>query len=353
MNPIGMRMNRQALVALLLLTQGLATSVLAVDRVRLIGERAEPGDVVRVTKNGVTLQQAAGSREIPVTAIDSILFNNEPPGLTQGRMNARNGGHATALERLSELRLEEEDRELLKQDLAYYKAYCRAQIALGGGGDPGKAAAALIAFVRSAGDTFHYYEAVETIGRLATAAGRYDQAQKMYATLAKAPFPPLKVRALVLSGQALNASGDHPAAIKRFEQAIRRGGSPDTEGEVFAARLGKAESLAASERIREAVAIVAGVLSGIEDDDPERQAVAYNTLGRCYDAADQQRDALYAYLHTDLLFDRDPDAHAEALARLKELWRVAGKPDAGREAADRLRREYPRTRWARDTGGAG
>ncbi|CAN0356450.1 unnamed protein product, partial [Ectocarpus sp. 4 AP-2014] len=201
------------------------------------------------------------------------------------------------------------------------------------------------------GDSFHFYTAVETVGDLAVAMKRYGQADKLYATLAKSPFPSLKVRALVRSGVARQAGGDHAAAIKRFDQALKLGARAEgASGEVLACRLGKAESLAATGRLNEAVASIAGVLSSLGEEDSEGNATAYNTLGRCYTAAGRSQDALFAYLHTDLLFDQAAETHAEALARLAKLWREAGKPDAGRDAAERLRRAYPTTRWARGAG---
>ena len=33
----------------------------------------------------------------------SVLFDEEPPELTQARLNAKNGGYATALERLEQI----------------------------------------------------------------------------------------------------------------------------------------------------------------------------------------------------------------------------------------------------------
>lgn len=344
-------MNRWAQASVAAIALALAAPAGAIDRVRLVGGGSEPGDIVRSTKNGVTLEQAAGSREIKTVEIDSILFDSEPAQLTQARINAANRGYATALEKLSEVRLARGERDLLKQEVAFYKAYCQAKAALAGDGDPAKAVAGLMTFAKSSGDSFHFYTAVETVGDLAVAMKRYGQADKLYATLAKSPFESLKVRALVRSGVARQAGGDHAAAIKRFDQAMKLGTrGAGAASEVLAAQLGKAESLAATDRINEAVASIAGVLSGLDEEDSQSNAIAYNTLGRCYAAAGRSQDALFAYLHTDLLFDREAETHAEALARLAELWREVGKPDAGREAAERLRREYPGTRWTRGAG---
>ena len=63
----------------------------------------------------------------------------------------------------------------------------------------------------------------------------------------------------------------------------------------------------------------------IVENDSERPralfARAYNALGHALShAAGQTEAALDAYLHTDLLFYRDAENHAEALYHLAKLW---------------------------------
>ena len=48
-----------------------------------------------------------------------------------------------------------------------------------------------------------------------------------------------------------------------------------------------------------------------------------------------------AYLHTHLMFSLQPDAHAEALKRLVELWPQVGKPERAAEARSELQQRYP------------
>ena len=55
-------------------------------------------------------------------------------------------------------------------------------------------------------------------------------------------------------------------------------------------------------------------------------------------------EALYAYLHTDLLFSKEKDEHARALAQIAQLWRPQlNRPDRAEEALERLKQEYPRS----------
>ena len=50
-------------------------------------------------------------------------------------------------------------------------------------------------------------------------------------------------------------------------------------------------------------------------EDVPAQAAAYNTLGDCLRAANRPKDALLAYLHTDLLYSKDKEEHPRALLR--------------------------------------
>ena len=84
----------------------------------------------------------------------------------------------------------------------------------------------------------------------------------------------------------------------------------------------------------------------IQDADPQQRelhARAYNALGTCYEKAKQNKEALLAFLHVDVLYNTVPEAHAEALSHLVPLWHELGQDDRSREvprtAATTLRRQ--------------
>ncbi len=68
-------------------------------------------------------------------------------------------------------------------------------------------------------------------------------------------------------------------------------------------------------------------------EDAATQAAAHNTLGDCLRAAGRPKEALYAYLHTDILFSKEKDEHAKALAQIAQLWRdpQLNRPDRAEE----------------------
>ena len=83
------------------------------------------------------------------------------------------------------------------------------------------------------------------------------------------------------------------------------------------------------------------MIDGADPEDAETLAPAYNTLGDCLRAAGNPRDALFAYLHTDILYPSQADEHARALAAIAQLWRVLNRGDRSSAVIERLKAEYP------------
>lgn len=322
------------------------------DQVRLKAGGTVTGEVVSTTADAIAVRTASGeTRRVPTNEARAVLFADEPSALTQARINAANGGYATALRKLREIDGRELARGLVRDEARFLTAYCEVRLAAIGQGNAAAAYKRLGAFLKANPDSHHAYAATEALGDLLVAIERYDRAAPMYARLAKAPFPALRLRAEVLTGRALQAKGDHDEALERFERALSlEAAGEGVAEERLAAQLGKARSLAETGRLDEGVDLAREVVLAAGDGEPAKLARGYNTLGRCYEAAGMPIDALLAYLHTDLLFDGDPDAHAEALSRLAELWKTAGDPDEARDAVRRLRDRYASSRWAAESG---
>ena len=137
------------------------------------------------------------------------------------------------------------DRELVREDIEFYLAYCAAQQALGGKGEVTDAGRKLNEFVRQHPQNFHYLEAVETMGDLLMASDKFAAAQRQYAELAKAPWPDYKMRAGVLLGRTLQAQGKHQEAIREFDTVLATHDDDATPPRSRSSRpsLGKAVSL--------------------------------------------------------------------------------------------------------------
>jgi tetratricopeptide (TPR) repeat protein len=112
------------------------------------------------------------------------------------------------------------------------------------------------------------------------------------------------------------------------------------------ATIGRAECLAGLARPDEGIALATKVID--ENDSKEKPVLfarAYNALGVCYLRAGKPEEALLAFLHVDLLFTQDPDAHAEALYHLTALWKALNHPERALQARSLLLDRYSGSPW--------
>ena len=125
------------------------------------------------------------------------------------------------------------------------------------------------------------------------------------------------------------------------------GGKEAAESQKLAAQLGKATCLAATGEPDAGIKLVQEVIDKAEPEDADLNARAYVTLGNCYRQKEgATKDALLAFLHVDLLYNRDREAHAEALWNLARLWNELGKPERALQATQLLKDHYGGTSWA-------
>src|SRR5262249_9563334 len=122
--------------------------------------------------------------------------------------------------------------------------------------------------------------------------------------------------------------------------------SPKGSERQRAALLAKAESLAGMKQYKEAEGLLRQIIQANPPEDAAAQAPAYNTLGDCLRAANRPKDALIAYLHTDLLYSKDKQEHPRPLHAIEALFRQLKQDTRADEFAQRLKQEYPRSPWA-------
>lgn len=320
------------------------------DRVRL-ARGNETGEVTDMSPLEVTINKGLpGSRTVPVNQVKSIQFEGEPPELTQARVNAGNGAFAKSAQLLSKVDANQLQRDFIKQDIEFYQAYCAARLALGGDGQITDAGRLLNLFVRNYPNNYHYLEASELMGDMLMANGRFENAQKQYAELAKAPWPEYKIRAAISVGRTLQAQNKHAEAIQQFDVALAiTDEGADAQNQKLMATLGKAVSLTETGKVDDATSMIEKVILDADPQQKELQARAYNAQGVCYEKAKQTKAALIAFLHVDVLYSNVPDAHAEALSHLIPLWKAVGQEDRAREAREMLEKQYGSSHWAKES----
>ena len=200
----------------------------------------------------------------------------------------------------------------------------------------------LLRFVQTYPTSRHIIPAREDLARLQLSAGDFAGAEATIAELAK--LPKAGDRAAVLHAKRPGQAGHARRGHLRARPADRR--VPGQVGRRSARRrLAKAESLVGLKKFKEAEALVRQVIQAAPAEDVAAQAAAYNTLGDCLRAANRPKDALLAYLHTDLLYSKDKEEHPRALFQIEKLFRQLKQDGRADEYAQRLRQEYPRSQW--------
>jgi tetratricopeptide (TPR) repeat protein len=326
----------------------------AFDSVRKLGgKESVTGKISEITKTTVTVTQGGAGlkKPVPVNEIQAVIFAGEPADLSRARAKVLEGDFEGAKGDLAKVNAAEVNRAEAGVDVAYYKAYCDARLALAGAEDLAKARDALLSFAKANSNSFHYYEAAETLGDLSVAMKDYSKAPNYYNALVKAEWTDYQMRGSVLLGRAAQAEDKHQEAIAKFDAVLGMASdTPEGEKQMLAATLGKAISLAASDQVDEALKMIAVVIEKAKPEEIDLNARANNAMGACYVKANKPKEALRSYLKVHLLYHGSPEAHAEALANLTKLWGQIGKEERKQEALQILRERYPQSVWASRAG---
>jgi len=317
------------------------------------GKGTFPGRIVGMNATDVDFEQASGgtlSKQIPVNQIQAIYYDGEPFQLKNAKKLVSNAGYAEALAELRRIK-KEPDRKEIRQDIEFYKALCTAKLALGGAGKIADAGRMMKSFIDANPKNYHYFEALEIVGDLLVAIRQYPQAMGYYARLDKAPWPDYKMRAGVATGRALLKQGNSEEAIAAFDNVIGDlAEGPLVETQRTRAVLGKASALNASKKPDEAIKIVEDVLKKTDPENAPLMAQAYNVLGTAQRQAGHTKEALLAFLRVDVLYPAIPEAHAEALSNLVDLWGQVHQTERANQARSILEKQYKESSWAKKGG---
>jgi tetratricopeptide (TPR) repeat protein len=348
-----MRHSTLAVVMVCFLLCGLADGQ-AVDTV--VPQSGSPvrGHVTDVSRTGVSLENDTARREIPANQIRYIVFAGEPSSMRQIRDAANTGNVERAERYLERLDASALPNDFSRADYAFYRALTQKHKAIQTGAGLTEAAKVMLAFVNANPKSFHFYDAAEALGDLAVAMQRPDGAAKYYGQLEKAPWPDVQFRGTVRMAAALRAQGGDKLAeaVKRYDTIIDANveGVVESEAAERQKKIAIAGKASCQAEIGETAGGIAALQSLIEvtaAEDEELLAVAHNALGDCYRAAGQPKDALLAYLHTDLLFPRQQKPRAEALFQISRLWTELDRSDRSEQAKGALRAEFAGSRWAK------
>ena len=319
----------------------------AVDTIKTTTRATYTGRITQMSALAVSIDKNGVVKEVPVNEIEYIVFDGEPSPLNAARSGIRTGRYEDALEALGRIDLTTIQRKEILQDIQFFKALCEARLALAGNGEIKEAGKEMVGFVNAQRDSYHWLKANEIVGDLLVALRSYAAAQKYYATVGQAPWPDYKMRAGVALGRAQLAEGKTADAMKTFQSvAAMEGQGEQADYQKLAATLGQARCLAAEKKYDEAVKIAEEIIAKADPEATELNAEAYNTLGTALKKAGKTKDALLAFLHVDVLYFAVPEAHAEALANLAQLWKEVRKMDRAEQAEQTLVQRYKNSPWA-------
>jgi tetratricopeptide (TPR) repeat protein len=327
----------------------LAAAAPAADVLVKVDKKKIVGKLVSMTATEVTIDQTSLTEKVAVNEIASIKYDDEPSNLGYARDHYAEEKYEDALKYLGKLKASELERAEVKQDAEFLAAASATRMALHGSGNVVEAGKAMIRFVNTYPSNFHHLEAVELMGDLYGAVRQYDKARGYYEKLAKeSPWTDYQMRATVAIGRAYVEQGNAAEALKCFDKVLAVKAEDDQDaGQQLYAALGKARCLAETNHHDEAIKLVQGMIEKLPADEAETLAVAYNTLGTSLRKAGRPQEALYAFLHVDTMDGPPPEAHAEALASLVDLWKELRRPDRAAEARAALENQYPESRWTK------
>ena len=141
---------------------------------------------------------------------------------------------------------------------------------------------------------------------------------------------------------------EYQEALLRFEQVQDADvAGLEVDYHKTLARIGIAHCLAEKGEPVQAIELAREIINTARQADQEIHAKAYNVLGKCYRKQNQKKNAILAYLHTNLLYNRQRDAHAEALYHLTQLWEQSGRKDRSLDTRSLLKSRYGNSPWAK------
>lgn len=337
-------------VMLLAMTAGRAQSADSVDRVMLLPSGSVSGKVTATSPGGIDLEGRDGqTKKVPIEKIRELQFGGEPQDLKAARTLLIRGRPADALEDLKKLTPADFEGvdPLVIQEKEYVEAAASARAALRGTGDVKAAGGLVSGFLTKNSKSYHTLELQELLGDLLAKAGLPEKAAAAYDKVALGP-PAFKVRAASAKARMLFDQKKFDEAAKAFDEAIAVDANDEaSKAQKCAAGLGKAKCLAQAGKAAEAVSLVLVSIRQASPEEKEMLAEAYNTLGAAHRAGGKEQDALIAFLTVDLVYNSVPEAHAEALANLVELWQKANNPERSRQAMQSLETSYPESPWVK------
>lgn len=318
------------------------------DRVFPFKGAAVTGKIVERTRDKVVIEVRGNNQNFPSNEIQRVIWDGEPPQLSRTKDLISQGQLDQAVEEFKKVDAPSLKSDEMKQDYQFYRGLLAAQLALRGKGDANNAGKLLLAFVKENPTSHHFYTATEMLGNLALATGAAEQASKYFGALANASFPEFKVKGSFLQGKAMLLQKQTAEAKAKFATVLdAKLNDAVTLKFQKLAKIATIKCDAADGKSDEAIQQLEKIVDEGDSTDAELFSELFNTLGSVFLASGKLDDASFAYLKTDLLYSSQPDAHAEALYNLSQIWPKLGDAQRAAEAKAKLGKLYPTSPWVK------
>lgn len=318
------------------------------DRVYPTKGAAATGAIKERTKEKVVIEVRGNNQNFPTNEIQRIVFDGEPSQLSRGKDSIVQGQFDQAEEELKKVDTGSLKTDDMKEEYLFYRSYLAGAQALRGKGDPNAATKNLRAWAQKYPNSHNFYATSEMLGNLAMAVGAPDQASRFYGAYAAAPFPDYKLRGSYLQGRALMAQKQNAEAKSKFDSVAQAKVSDPALLKVQKlALVASIKCDAAEGKADAAIQSLEKMVDEGDSTDAELFAELYNTLGSIYQSQNNHYEAVLSYLKTDLLYSTQPEAHAEALYNLSQLWPKVGDPQQATESKAKLTKMYPTSPWVK------
>lgn len=307
------------------------------------------GPIDSITGDGVSLKVNGVTQNIPSGGIDRIIFFGSPSELLRAQAQVRQQQYEEAKNALAGIDKSQVTAKFIIQEIAYCDAVCDHEMSKDGRTKRADASTALGGFVQNHKDSFHYYDIVQRTGDLAKSMGNYEVAVGAYNELQKAVDTSIQLIGRVSLASTLFSQGDYQQAQGIYEQVAGSDSeSPELRAMIRMAQVGHAHCQAETGQTTEAIAALDAIIKNGEPlAEKDLFARVYNARGAAFRNAEQPKDAVLSYLHTDKLFNQNEDAHAEALYYLGQLWEQLNKSDRAKQDRQLLRTRYGDSVWAK------
>ena len=315
-----------------------AMEALANDQVKKIGERKTwQCEITKTTPDSITIDRNGIVDELLVTEIEKITLDSEPAEFAKAREELSKGQNEDARDTLQRVKEGNLSRSLLVAERSYLLAVANARIALSGGDVKLQdAMKGLEKFL----DKFPKYFRVRDIqliyGSMCMQMNRPNDAMKCFQELSKCKSDSI-VRAQGLLGVSTVAISKNNAdeamkALSQVKQLLDAGELKARQKEMeLSYKIGEARCFTIQKDFDKAMKGAQAVINDTSPEDVVNNANAYNTLGLALVAQGKSKDAILAFLHTHLLYNKDPSLHIEALNNIVQQWRKLGNDQRARE----------------------